>query len=264
MAKLEKEIKILNVDVDEIKHKLENIGAEFKGTKNQKIYTYDIPTINYRYLEAIELLKSDRVLVKKSALAKLSIVLDEFSDLISDDELNKIYDELKINSFNELLSMSDSEIVLKLEEASFLNYLIGNMTINPNKWLRLRKSNDKIELTLKHVYIKNDVKIQKVKEYEVNTSDLNETNLLLENLGLVRRNYQEKIRHSYKFQSAEIEIDEWPMLDPYIEIECDDENLMHELISKLELTNNEIVSLNTEQLYKRKNVDVLEISDLKF
>ena len=54
------------------------------------------------------------------------------------------------------------------------------------------------------------------------------------------------------------------MLKPYMEIECDDENIIDEIIQKLEFDSKEIVSLNTEQLYKRKNINILEISDLKF
>ena len=262
MAKFEKEIKILDIDVEEVKNKLDTIGAIFKGIKDQKIYTYDIPTIYYRYLECIELLKSDKTLIRNNAISKLRILLDEFSDLISDKDLNDVYSELNVNNFDELLLKED--LVNILEKANKLNSLISNQMINPNKWLRLRQSNDKVELTLKHIYEKNNESIQKVKEFEVNTSNLEETNLILENIGIVRRNYQEKIRHSYTYKTAEIELDEWPMLKPYMEIECDDENVIQEIIDLLDLNDKEIVSLNTEQLYKREGIDVLSISELKF
>lgn len=49
-----------------------------------------------------------------------------------------------------------------------------------------------------------------------------------------------------------------------MEIECDSENTIAEILKKLELENKEIVSINTEQLYKRKDIDVLKISDLRF
>ena len=49
-----------------------------------------------------------------------------------------------------------------------------------------------------------------------------------------------------------------------MEIECDDENTISEILKELQFENKEIVSVNTEQLYKRKNIDVLKISDLKF
>ena len=117
---------------------------------------------------------------------------------------------------------------------------------------------------VKHIYEKNENKIQKVKEYEIEVSDLEETNNLLESLGIVRRNYQEKIRYSYTYKSAEIELDIWPNLEPYMEIECDDQNVMNEVIDLLEFNDKRIVSMNTEQLYKEKGIDILKISDLKF
>ena len=262
MGKLEKEVKILDIDIKKVEEALKKINASYKGTKNQKIYTYDIPTIYYRYLECIELLKSDKPLIRKNAISKLKVVFDEFSDLISKQELAEIYNELKISNFEELLEKED--LVKILENSNKLNSLISDKMINPNKWLRLRQSNDKIELTLKHVYEKNNEEIQKVKEFEVNTSNLEETNLILENMGIVRRNYQEKIRHSYTYKNAEIELDQWPMLKPYMEIECDDEKVIQEIIDLLDLNDKEIVSLNTEQLYKKININVLEIDELKF
>ena len=262
MAKLEKEIKILDINVEEVKNKLDTIGAVFKGIKNQKIYTYDIPTIYYRYLECIELLRSEKELVKKAALKKLDILFDEFGDLVSDSELETIYNEFNISNLSELLEKTN--LVSLLENNNSLNNLIKKEIINPNKWLRLRQSNDKIELTLKQVYEKNSESIQKVKEVEINVSDLTEANLILENMGVVKRNYQEKIRHSYVYKDTEIELDEWPMLKPYMEIECDNTNTMDEVIRLLDLNDKEIVSLNTEQLYKREGIDVLSISELKF
>lgn len=88
--------------------------------------------------------------------------------------------------------------------------------------------------------------------------------MFLESIGVARRSYQEKIRYSYIYKNAEIEIDIWPLIQPYMEIECEDENLINEIVEKLELKNNEIVSLNTEQLYKKIGIDVHSMSELKF
>ena len=81
---------------------------------------------------------------------------------------------------------------------------------------------------------------------------------------MCKRNYQEKIRYSYTYKDAQIEIDIWPMLEPYLEIECDSDNTIQEILEKLNLKENEIVSTNTETLYKRKNINILQTSTLKF
>ena len=264
MEKLEKEIKILDIDIDESKKKLVEIGAVYIGEKKQKIYTYDIPTIYFRYLEAKELLNSDNALLLNTALAKLETILDEFEDLVNDDILKKIYSEMNIKNFNELYENDNKTILKILEKSEIFNKEISKLLVNQNKWLRLRQSNDKIELTLKHVYEKGKSKIQKVKEYEIAVSDIKGTNELLEKMGIVKRNYQEKNRISFKYKDAEIEIDEWPLLKPYIEIECDNEKIINEIINKLNFEDKEIVSLNTEQLYKKIGIDILKIPELKF
>ena len=86
--KYEKEVKILEIDIDDAMKKLKEIGAEFRGKKEQKIYVYDIPTIYYRYLEICELLKSTNELVIATNIVKLKILLQELVDLIPDDELS--------------------------------------------------------------------------------------------------------------------------------------------------------------------------------
>ena len=264
MAKFEKEIKVLDINVEETISKLKKIGATDKGKKEQKIYTYDIPTIYYRYLEIKSLLKSDDDLLINVSIGKLNVLLDELEDLIDDDTLDKICREMNLNEIKDLLSIKKENILEKFKNSKTFNETVKEKIINPNKWIRLRKSNDTIELTVKHIYQKSDDKIQKVKEYEINVSDFEETNKILTSIGIIRRNYQEKERYSFKYKDADIEIDIWPLLEPYMEIECDSENTIVEILKKLELENKEIVSINTEQLYKRKDIDVLKISDLRF
>ena len=247
MSTFEKEIKILDIDINITKEKLKNIGAEFIDKKVQKIYTYDIPTIYHRYLEAISLLNINNELLRKTALTKLHIILDEFIDLINDKNLKKIYTEMNIVNFEELFDLDTKEIIEKFNNSKTFQKEISNQLINPNKWLRLRQSNGKIELTLKHIYEKNDLSFQKVKECEILVSNLEETNQLLEEIGIVRRNYQEKIRYSFKYKTAEIELDEWPNLEPYMEIECENNEVIEEIIEQLDFNSKEIVSLNTAQ-----------------
>ena len=264
MAKVEKEIKVLNIDVDDIKKKLETLdGVKFKGEKNQKIYVYDLPTLKYRFLEIRELLNTDNELLINTNKNKLNMLIIEFRDLINDDTLIKIQNELNINDINDIVELSIEKLRIALSNKILENEFM-KFDINPNKWIRLRQSNDKVELTTKHVIEKQNTGIQNVLETEVEVSSLDETNNILASIGITRRSYQEKIRISYKYKNADIEIDTWPMLKPYLEVECDDEYIMNEIIEKLELDKYKIVSLNTEQLYRSNGIDVHNISDLKF
>lgn len=264
MGKFEREVKVLDINVDDTKKKLIEIGAEYLGEKNQKIYTYDLLSLYYRYLEAKELIKSNNELLVDINKKKLLIIFDELKDLVSDNDLKKIYSEINVSSFEKLLNMDTSKMIEKLDNSITFNEEISKILINPNKWIRVRKSNDKVELTVKHIYTKNNDQIQKVKEFEITVSSLEETNNILNSIGIINRNYQEKIRYSFKYKNAKIEIDIWPLLNPYLEIECDDDKVINEIVEKLNLDGKEIISVNTEELYKRKSIDILKMSNLKF
>lgn len=263
MSKLEKEVKVLNVDVQKLQKKLENIGAKNKGEKQQKIYVYDVPTLYYRFLEIRELLNSDSEMIINTNLKKLEILIFELNDLLEEEKRIALLHHLSIDSFDELSNLSLNQLKDILCD-DMLEKEIKRFSINPNKWIRLRESNNKVELTTKHILEKQNSKFQNVIETEIEVSSLDETNRLLENIGIARRSYQEKIRYSYEYKNAEIEIDIWPKLQPYMEIECDDEMVIEEIIDKLDLKNNEVVSLNTEQLYRRIGIDVHSMSELRF
>ena len=263
MSKIEKEYKILNVDVDEIRKKLKETDAQFIDKKDQKIYVYDIPTLYYRYLEIKELLKSRNKLLVNTNKEKLKILLIEFEDLIDDKNLKNIKEKYKLNNLLDIIKLDTKELIKILNSKEFKDS-IKELKTNPNKWIRLRKSNKKIELTSKHVIEKSSKNFQEVHEVEFNVSDFNEANKFLESIGICKRSYQEKRRYSYIYKDAEIEIDIWPIIDPYLEIECDSDDTINEIIDKLNLKDKKIVSINTEELYKEKGIDIKTISELKF
>lgn len=259
----EKEVKVLDIDVEVTKSKLQDIGATFVGKKDQRIYVYDIPTLYYRYLEICELLKSSNKLMVTTNIGKLKVLLEEFADLVPDEELTVLVAELGVNDIRDIAKLPVEDVVSKIESKAFAEK-ISSYKVNPNKWIRLRKSNDKIELTTKHVFDKKNMEVQAVGEREVNTSSFEETNSILESIGIVKRSYQEKVRYSYKLDGASIEIDLWPGLNPYMEIECDDVEIIKSIITKLGFEDKEIVSINTQQLYKRIGIDLQETPELKF
>lgn len=261
--KYEKEVKVLDIDVESTMSGLQLMGATFVGKKDQRIYVYDIPTLYYRYIEICELLHSTNKLMVVTNIGKLKVLLEEFADLVPDDELTHLTQRLGVTDIRDIPNLPVSEILEKIQSDAFLK-MMSNYKVNPNKWIRLRKSNDKVELTTKHVFDKEEMAVQAVKEREVNTSSFEETNSILESIGIVRRSYQEKIRYSYELDGAEIEIDLWPMLKPYMEIECDDVQVIERIISGLGFENKEIVSTNTQQLYKKIGIDLQETPELKF
>lgn len=261
----EKEIKILDIDVEDIRKKIENMGADFKGRKEQHLYTYDVPTLHHRYLEIRDLINSGNELTYKSYLNKLKELLFEADNLFEQDILEKLKTEYDVKNFIDIVKLNKNDILKFInDEQVYVEF--KKYEINPNKWIRLRKSNDKVELTVKHILrgsFENGT-FQKVLETEIATSSFETTNELLENMGLSKRNYQEKIRYSYEYKTAKIELDIWPIIEPYMEIECENSELVTEIIEKLDLSDHTILSCNTEDIYKQKGINIIEIPELKF
>ena len=91
-----------------------------------------------------------------------------------------------------------------------------------------------------------------------------ECNIMLEQLGFVFRNYQEKKRVTYELDGAQIDIDTWPLIPTYVEIENDSEELIEKILKKLELSKKEVVSCNTVAVYNKYGLDVYQYRELKF
>ena len=82
-----------------------------------------------------------------------------------------------------------------------------------NKWIRLRTDGFKTTLTIKEY---TSSKIDGVKELEIEVSDMEKTNLILEELGYKKRSVQENKRTRYILNDVEIDIDTWPYLKTFV------------------------------------------------
>lgn len=83
---------------------------------------------------------------------------------------------------------------------------------------RIRKFGDKIEFTYKHG-VDISAGIRSAEELEVEVSDFDTLEKILNRLGLSTYYYREKYRTSWQLYGAHIEIDECPHIPPFLEIE---------------------------------------------
>ena len=172
----EYEVRILEIDVDNIKKKLEEVGATFEWDRVQKRYVYDfIPKVD-------------------------------------------------------------------------------------SKWIRLRTNGIKTTLTIKDLVTS---KIDGTRELEIEVDDFLNTNKILEELGYTPRNYQENRRIQYKLDGVEIDIDSWPMIPTYLEIEGSSEEEVYKIVEKLGYKLEDTTTRDVEGIYNDYGYDVLEINDLR-
>jgi adenylate cyclase, class 2 len=85
-------------------------------------------------------------------------------------------------------------------------------------FLRVRDEGDKVTMTYKQFDDEN-LAVTGAQEIEVIVSDFEKTVQLLEHSGLKYKSYQETKRETWCLDDVEIVLDEWPWLNPYIEIE---------------------------------------------
>ena len=96
--------------------------------------------------------------------------------------------------------------------------------MNPKvDWKRLRLRTDWSKTTLACKQILNEKVIDWVNEREIVVDSFEECNELLNQMWFFHRAYQENKRESYELDWCKIEIDERPLIPPYLEIESDSE-----------------------------------------
>jgi len=96
-------------------------------------------------------------------------------------------------------------------------------------FLRIRDQGDKTTITYKQF---DALSVDGAREYEVDVSDFDEAIALLAAAGLPHGSFQESKRETCTLDGAEVVIDEWPWLQPYIEVEGESEEHVR-TVSKL-------------------------------
>jgi adenylate cyclase, class 2 len=116
-------------------------------------------------------------------------------------------------------------------------------------WLRVRDERDKITLSLKIV---DGDKIENQKEICVKVNDFDETVKLLESIGCEKKSYQETKRELWTLDGVEITIDEWPFLEPFVEVEGKSEKEVRDVSEKIGFDYNKALFCAVGKLYQMK------------
>lgn len=176
-----------------------------------------------------------------------------FKELFGYEEIDK-YIEENINNID----------ISKLEDRKMLKIIedTGNRFF---KWIRLRQDGEIVEITIKYIYSnKANYNIDEVKEIEIKTDNFEMANKLIEEMGYYRKKLAEKQRDSYSYQGMDIEIDEWPLLEPYIEIEGNNIDKIYELANLLGYSKEQTRVMNTEDVYLEKGIDLSKYEEMTF
>lgn len=123
----------------------------------------------------------------------------------------------------------------------------GRLDRERNGWVRVRDEGGKVTMSYKQL---NSRDIDGTHEVSLVVDDFAAADSLLAELGLEAKAYQETRRESWRLERFEIELDEWPWVKPYIEIEGPDEASLKGLSSKLGLDWAEACHGSVEVVYR--------------
>jgi adenylate cyclase class 2 len=148
-----------------------------------------------------------------------------------------------------------------LGEKFMRRYVYDIVPGDQSKWIRLRDDGTATTLTVKQ--ITSDA-IDGTHEVEVGVDDFDTTNVLLGTLGFHPKSYQETQRISFVLDGAQVEIDTWPLIPPYLEIEAGSKDEVVRIAALLGYTEDQLTGENTIKVYARYGIDLTTITDLRF
>lgn len=153
-------------------------------------------------------------------------------------EINKEEMQNKLKELNAIL----------VEDVFQKRYVYDFKPVNPSKWIRLRTNGTKTTLTIKNVESSN---IDGTKEMEVEVSDFDTANEILNELGYIPRGIQENKRIKYDLNGVEVDIDTWPEIPTYLEIEGKSEEEVFNTLELLGIEKEKATSLDVQSIYEQ-------------
>jgi len=169
-----------------------------------------------------------------------------------------------------VLEINQEEIIKKLEQLGAKKvgdwfqkrYVFDTIPKKDSQWYRLRSNGNTTTLTYKNV---EENTIDGTKELEIEVSDFDKTYKLLEIMGYKHKAYQENKRIRYILDNVEIDIDTWPLIPTYMEIEGKSKEAVYKILKKLNIIQSQITTLNCQDIYQQiYNINIDEILELKF
>ena len=168
-----------------------------------------------------------------------------------------------------VLEIDHDEMVKKLEsigaELQFdtlqQRYVYDFNPVIDSKWIRLRTNGIKTTLTIKDLNAKT---IDGTKELEIEVDDFDKTNQILEELGYKNRGFQQNKRTQYILDGVEIDLDRWPLIPEYLEIEGENEQAIYDCLDKLGISKDKIVTLDVSSIYTHYGYDGDNLTNLNF
>ncbi len=120
-----------------------------------------------------------------------------------------------------------------------------------HSFIRIRDEGDQVTLTYKRHAENDAARIDSAREIETTVGDFDATIAIFEASGWHFKTYQESRRETWKLGDVEIVIDEWPWIQPYIEIEAQSSDEVQNVAELLGFSWDDAVFGTVDVIYNR-------------
>lgn len=137
-------------------------------------------------------------------------------------------------------------------------------------FIRIRDEGDKVTLCLKKkTKALMEATIDSTFEIETTVGDFDTTVQIFDVAGWKYTTFQESKRETWVLDEAEVVIDEWPWISPYIEIEAATEEIVRSVADKLGFSWDDAVFGSVDVIYNKEYPDmtvrgVIDIKEVRF
>ena len=167
-----------------------------------------------------------------------------------------------------ILDINRDELIEKLEKTSAVfqwdlmqrRFVYDFIPKEDNKWIRLRTNGEKTTLTIKNL---TSSSIDGTQELEIEVDNFERCSLILKELGYSPRGYQENRRRQYILNGVEIDIDSWPKIPDYLEIEGPSEEAVFNTLEYLGFKREDATTRDVEGIFLDYGFNLQEIYNLK-
>lgn len=166
-----------------------------------------------------------------------------------DTEFEATFKDIDKNEVRKILLSVGAKLIQKEHLLKRVVFKLPEGHEIPGGWLRVRDEGDKITMSLKVV---DGDRIEDQKEIYLVVEDFKKAQLFLTTIGCVKKADQESKRELWLLEDVEITIDEWPFLEPFVEIEGKSKKKVKEISEKLGFDYGKALFCAVDKLYSLK------------
>lgn len=166
--------------------------------------------------------------------------------------------EINLEEFEQKLLQLGAELSDCYQQKRYVYDMIPKQE---GKWIRLRTNGVQTTLTIKSIESSN---IDGTKELEIEVSNFHKCHLILQELGYKAKGYQENKRKKYLLDGVEIDIDSWPLIPTYVEIEGRTKEEVEKIVEKLGYFMDDVTTMDVNRIYTHYGYSLEDIPILKF